>query len=1286
MQRRSARLAKIKRVSSLRSSQGQSARGKPKTGRSKAAGGASHAPNAGPRSKSATRSSRQTSGRKRKRGGANSFVPVQQGQRGAWTAEETTCLLNALQRYAHLKVLDEKRGDGQPFRIYKHILDRHGVRGKRSEALKRRHNVQLKDKARVELRRLHREGKALPYWTPLLFPTFYNTEVGDGEEVEPMPEDIDVSDSEEGAPTDEEQRGASATSSSASLQNARRSSRLKPRAATPATALSLSLSAENSGDDKDDDEQEIHDLTVGDDDDDDDDDDRAGQPSSPLSRYQTQSRAASGTHVDAVSSSEDELPLAESQAIDEGDGSESESDWEVTRLSSPPVPIDTVFQLNATKVTNASLLFRRSSHLPHTTASKLMMAAAQTIQPEAQLAQEASPPAQPVNGDGDDQSSDTSSDAQIRGELSGPLKTLADRIAQAPIQLGAFSFGGSADVLPALPGLVVEGLGKVQVPVIEDTQANALLRVLEESSFGRGADTVMNTNVRRSWQLDASKVHFENPQWAAGMEELRKKVAEQLGLGISSIEVMPYKLLFYKEGGHFAKHRDTEKEERMFATMVLQLPSAHSGGALRVYKEGDAEPVVHDFGQSAGTAEYGCHYAVHYADAEHEVTPILSGYRLALTYSVCWTASNRQSTPVTSLDSVTMAPITDALANVAAENRYFHLFLSHAYTPHSVSELGLQALKGADRSRVDMLRQANDAIEDRPFLFFIADIKLVVSDNMWEFEDPPMAHVEHLYDLSGNSMLPRGADGCFELHENDVLNPDAKSAHALWKGMQTTTVEGPLGNEGVSITKTYRKYVLIAWPRTDLDALMLGLEGPYDSFERLLKAEQLSLGGIKQWLAKLARLNKLNGLHKGQRLTRPQRELRGNLLQLLVQSPEYLTISGRLFDVYWDSSFFFDYGSELDDDDQLEGFYLTDLIRELVDEQLWDDDELQAKVKAAFNGNLSDAAVVLSERLFASDSRNLFTDVIIETIDACKAPGREELEFKYVQRVLWELAFEHEDSSLIHKLVKRYEQVDAKLLSDCAAALIDLHGREGNAEHDRWQLLLPLIQRRLAWIRQTQEEAAGVTKTWCFPEAVFEDRADVQAFLRGPDRKHTLRGFENLREARAFANSAPSWRQQHCSFSMQEGGSDEDAYVMLMKTKDHSKKIIKAAHVWDQQLAALERITASIRAAAEKEEGGTAAYMGEGGGIHEAKGGDVSIAATAPGVTTSAAAASSSSTPPPPPSKDDPVGDPMISPVSNVSGMTLAEEHVLSTAGAEKVDCSRSSSPEAPAAKKARTN
>ncbi|ORZ29150.1 hypothetical protein BCR44DRAFT_1187505 [Catenaria anguillulae PL171] len=38
------------------------------------------------------------------------------------------------------------------------------------------------------------------------------------------------------------------------------------------------------------------------------------------------------------------------------------------------------------------------------------------------------------------------------------------------------------------------------------------------------------------------------------------------------LEVHPYKLLLYTEGCHFVKHRDTEKEPRMFATLVSSFP------------------------------------------------------------------------------------------------------------------------------------------------------------------------------------------------------------------------------------------------------------------------------------------------------------------------------------------------------------------------------------------------------------------------------------------------------------------------------------------------------------------------------------------------------------------------------------------------------------------------------------------------------------------------------------------------------------------------------------------
>ncbi|ORZ29152.1 hypothetical protein BCR44DRAFT_1372848, partial [Catenaria anguillulae PL171] len=87
------------------------------------------------------------------------------------------------------------------------------------------------------------------------------------------------------------------------------------------------------------------------------------------------------------------------------------------------------------------------------------------------------------------------------------------------------------------------------------------------------------------------------------------------------------------EGCHFVKHRDTEKEPRMFATLVVQLPSVHQGGQLVVYHP-DGTEFVHDFGGADRTAQYAPQFAVHYADCEHELKPVTAGYRLALVYSI----------------------------------------------------------------------------------------------------------------------------------------------------------------------------------------------------------------------------------------------------------------------------------------------------------------------------------------------------------------------------------------------------------------------------------------------------------------------------------------------------------------------------------------------------------------------------------------------------------------------------------------------------------------------------
>ena len=90
----------------------------------------------------------------------------------------------------------------------------------------------------------------------------------------------------------------------------------------------------------------------------------------------------------------------------------------------------------------------------------------------------------------------------------------------------------------------------------------------------------------------------------------------------------------YEQGDFFLPHRDTEKEKGMFATLILQLPSRFTGGELVVRHNG--REYVH---RSSDQASYGCRFAVHYADVEHEVKPVTSGRRVAAIYNLVWTGA-----------------------------------------------------------------------------------------------------------------------------------------------------------------------------------------------------------------------------------------------------------------------------------------------------------------------------------------------------------------------------------------------------------------------------------------------------------------------------------------------------------------------------------------------------------------------------------------------------------------------------------------------------------------------
>ena len=139
---------------------------------------------------------------------------------------------------------------------------------------------------------------------------------------------------------------------------------------------------------------------------------------------------------------------------------------------------------------------------------------------------------------------------------------------------------------------------------------------------------MVDTDIRRTWQLAADQVQIGGKHWQQTLDHILDKVAD--GLGVTDpIEVEFYKLLIYDEGSFFVSHRDTEKTEGMFATLVIVLPSPSEGGELVVRHGGREVALDLAVDEPAEAA-----FAAFYADCVHEVRPVTKGHRLTLIYNL----------------------------------------------------------------------------------------------------------------------------------------------------------------------------------------------------------------------------------------------------------------------------------------------------------------------------------------------------------------------------------------------------------------------------------------------------------------------------------------------------------------------------------------------------------------------------------------------------------------------------------------------------------------------------
>lgn len=245
------------------------------------------------------------------------------------------------------------------------------------------------------------------------------------------------------------------------------------------------------------------------------------------------------------------------------------------------------------------------------------------------------------------------------------------------------------------PGLQVKGVGELALPA-QAIQIKELIKAAHQAPYGQGSQTITNTAVRNSWEINADQLAFKNPAWADFLDKILGKVQKGLDLEVQTIAASLYKLLIYEKGGFFLPHKDSEKEKGMFGTLIVGLPSTYTGGEVVVRFGGEEEV----FDLAVAASNYKMPHLAFFADCEHEIKPVRSGYRLSLVYNLVQKDGGvRIGSPEFSSQS---ARLTNLLSTWSDDTMTTPkaVLLGHQYTPANFS---LATLKLNDLPRAETL-------------------------------------------------------------------------------------------------------------------------------------------------------------------------------------------------------------------------------------------------------------------------------------------------------------------------------------------------------------------------------------------------------------------------------------------------------------------------------------------------------------------------------------------------------------------------------------------------------
>jgi predicted 2-oxoglutarate/Fe(II)-dependent dioxygenase YbiX len=397
------------------------------------------------------------------------------------------------------------------------------------------------------------------------------------------------------------------------------------------------------------------------------------------------------------------------------------------------------------------------------------------------------------------------------------MSTITDQLFNALQNVqrpGNFYATGTLEVFP--PHLEVEGVGRIALPLLP-LQAEQLVAIAEHAPYGRGQETIVDTQVRRTWQIEANRVTLRGKHWQENLDVIVNRAA--IGLGVSGeIRAELYKLLVYDAGSFFISHRDTEKAAGMFATLVIVLPSEYKGGELVVKHQQQQVKLDLCCDDPSEIA-----FAAFYADCVHEVLPITQGCRLTLIYNLLRT-DKKMPLPEPPDYRLEQDNVASLLRNWATElstdvhegtpEKLIYL-LEHAYTP---AELGFDALKNADEAVADVLVAAAGQADCEIHLALVSVEESGSADyaGSGRYWDEDNFEVGEVIDRMETVSEWRRTDGQPSPLPTLPFSADEFCPPEAFDGMEPDEVEfhEATGNEGASFERTYCRAALVIWPRT----------------------------------------------------------------------------------------------------------------------------------------------------------------------------------------------------------------------------------------------------------------------------------------------------------------------------------------------------------------------------------------------------------------------------------------------------------------------------------------